>query len=181
MGSRLEQQARVGQPADRRGVLRGRVRGRPLIAAEGIRLLARDRLHAGQEVVDHVQLGLRVVTDLRRALVADTGHRGLDRGDALRDELDDDAPAIGGVGDATDVAGLLQAVDDAGDRAGRQPHEIGQPAGGGRPAIDEDLERLDIGLREAEPDRDGLPEERPLEVDATQGTKDGIDGFAIHG
>ena len=92
------------------------------------------------------QLGVRVVADLRRALVADAGHRGLDRGDALRDELDDDPAAVGRVGDAADVAGLLEAVDDPGDGAGRQAHELGQPAGRGRAAVDEHLEGLDIGL-----------------------------------
>ena len=106
-----------------------------------------------------MELGLRVVADLRCTLVADAGHRGLDRGDALRDEFDDDASAVGGVGDATNVPRLLQAIDDPGDGTGRQPHEVGQPAGRGRPAVDQDLERLDVGLREPEPDRDGLPEE----------------------
>ena len=110
-----------------------------------------------------------------RAMVASTA------GHAVGHELDDDAPPVGRVGDPADVAGLLQAVDDAGDRAGRQAHEVGQPAGGRRAAVEEHLERLDVGLGQAEPEGDRLAEERPLEVDPAQGAEDGIDRFAIHG
>ena len=181
VGARLEQEARPVQAADRGGVL-GSTSAR-LVAGfpERGRLLVPDRRHAGQEVVDDGQLGLRVSADLRRALVADARHGCLDTSHALRHELDDDAPAVGRIGDAAHIAGLLEAVDHAGDRAGRQAREVGQHAGGRRAAVEEHLERLDIGLGQAEPEGHRVAEQRPLEVDAAQGAEDGIDRFAVHG
>ena len=107
--------------------------------------------------------------------------RRLDGGHLLGDDLDDDPPPVGRVGDAPHIARLLEAVDDAGDGAGRQAHQLGQPAGGRRAGVEEDLERLDVGLGQAEPDGDRLAEERALEVHAAQGAEDGIDRFAVHG
>ena len=154
----------------------------PVRADPGARSPPRgDRRHARQEVVDDGQLGLRVAADLVRALVADAGHGRLDCGHPLRDELDDHAPAVGRVGDPADVAGLLEPVDDAGDGAGRQAHELGQAAGGGGAGVDEHLERLDVGLGQAEADGHRLPEERALEVDPAQRPDDRIDPIAVHG
>ncbi len=119
--------------------------------------------------------------DLGRALLAEVGHRRLHLGHLLRDQLDDDPPAIGRVGDAPDVARLLEAVDDAGDRAGRQAHQLRQPAGRRGAGVEQDLERLDVRLGQAEADRHGLPEERALEVHPAQRPDDRIDGFAVHG
>ena len=181
MGARLEQETRPIQAADRRGVLRATVGpGLPAVPERG-RLLEPDLGHAGQEVVDDGELGRGVLADLRRALVADAGHRCGDSRDAVGHELDDDAPPIGGVGDTAHVAGLLQAIDDAGDRAGGQARQVGQLARGRRAAVDEHLERLDVGLGQAEPEGHRVAEERPLEVDTTQGAEDGIDRIAIDG
>ena len=44
-----------------------------------------------------------------------------------------------------------------------------------------DLEGLDVRLGQAEPDGDGLAEERALEVDPAQGPEDRIDVLAVHG
>ena len=149
--------------------------------SEGRRLVAGDVCHARQEVIDDGELALAEVADLDRALLADAGHRGLDIRDLLGNDLDDDSPPIGRIGDPADVAGLLEPVDDAGDRAGRQAHQVGQLAGRRGPAVDEQLERLDVGLGEAEADGDGLAEERALEVDPAQRPDDGIDACAVHG
>ena len=49
------------------------------------------------------------------------------------------------------------------------------------PRVEEHLEGLDVRLGQAEPDGDGLAEQRPLEIDPAEGAEDGIDRFAIHG
>ena len=121
------------------------------------------------------KLGVAVVADLVGARLADPVERRLHAGNLVGHDLDDDPPAVGRVGDAPDVAGLLEPVDDPGDRAGRQAHELRE-----RPAVvdarvDEDLERLDVGLGQAEPDGHGLAEERSLEVDPAQRPEDRID------
>ena len=67
--------------------------------------------------------------DLARALLADPGHGGGDGFDLLGHDLDDHPPAIGGVGYAADISGPLEPIDHAGDRARRQPHDVGQLAG----------------------------------------------------
>jgi hypothetical protein len=61
-----------------------------------------------------------VAADLLGALVGEPVERRLDGGDPLGDDLDDHPPAVGGVGDSADVARLLEPVDDARDRAGRE-------------------------------------------------------------
>ena len=48
-------------------------------------------------------------------------------------------------------------------------------------AVEEHLEGLDVRLGQAEPDGDGLAEERALEVDPAEGPEDRIDVVAIHG
>ena len=117
----------------------------------------------------------RVLADLDGALVADPVERRLDRGDPVGDELDDDPPAVGGVGDTPDIAGLLEPVDDARDGARGEAHELGQATGGGGAGVDEDFEGLDVGLGQAEADGDGLAEERALEIHPAQGPEDGVD------
>jgi len=107
--------------------------------------------------------------------------RRLDRDHLLRDELDDHAPAVGRVGDAPDVASLLEAVDDARHRAGRQAHQLRQATGRRGAAIEQHRQRLDVRFGQAEPDRHGLPEERALEVHPPQRADDGIDLVAVHG
>ena len=124
MGARLEQEACPAQPPDGCGVLGSGVACLFGAAPQGGRLVAPDRRHARQEVVDDGQLGFGVVIDLRRALVADPGHGRCDCRDAVGHELDDDAPSIAGVGDTAHVAGLLQAIDDARDRAGGQARQV---------------------------------------------------------
>ena len=99
----------------------------------------------------------------------------LDRGDLLGDHLDDHPPPVRRIGDPPDVARLLEAVDDAGDRAGGEARDLRQPAGRGGAHVDELLEGLDVGLGQAEADRHGLAEERALEVDPPKRAEDGID------
>ena len=158
----------------RRGAL---VRG----LAQGRGLLARDRGHARQEVVDDRKLGLAVVADLVGARLADPAQRRLDAGHLVGHDLDDHAPPVGRVGDAPDVARLFEPVDDPGHRTGRQAHQVRQRAGGRRARVDEDLERLDVGLGEAEPDGHRLAEERSLEVDPAQRSQHRVDLIAVHG
>ena len=62
-----------------------------------------------------------------------------------------------------------------------RPGQLGQPAGRRRAHVHERLERLDVGLGQAEPDRHGLAEERALDVDAAERADDGIDVVAVHG
>ena len=144
-------------------------------------LLARDRRHARQEVVDDGKLGLAVVADLVGARFADPAERRLDAGHLLGHDLDDHPTPVGRVGDAPDVARLLEPIDDPGHRAGRQAHDIRQRAGGRRARVDEDLERLDVGLGEAEADGHRLAEERSLQVDPTQRAQHRVDLIAVHG
>ena len=99
----------------------------------------------------------------------------------LGDDFDDHPSAIGRVGDAPDVAGLLEAVDDPGDGTRREPGDLRQLPGGRRPHVEELLERLDVGLRQSEADGHRLAEERSLDVHPPQRPEDGIDVLAIHG
>src|SRR5206468_12294524 len=112
---------------------------------------------------------------------ADPAERRLDRGHLLWNDLDDHPPAVSWIGDTPDVAALLEAVDDAGDGAAREPGQLRQPARRRVAHVHQGLERLDVGLGPASPDRDGLPEERALKVHPTQGPDDGIDVVAVHG
>ena len=112
--------------------------------------------------------------DLLRSGLTDPAERRLDRGDLLGDDLDDDPAPVGRVGDPADVAGLLEPVDDAGDGAARQPGQLGEPAGGCGSELHQRLERLDVGLGQAEADRHGLAEERALDVDAAKRADDRI-------
>ena len=181
MGARLEQEARPAQPPDGCGVLgsaSARLIGDSLSAVASSCLIAAMRVRKSSMTASSASEYWPISDALlspTRAMVASTA------GHALRHELDDDAPAIGGIGDPAHIAGLLQAIDDAGDRAGRQAREVGQHAGGRRAAVEEHLERLDVGLGQAEPEGHRVAEQRPLEVDAAQGAEDGIDQFAVHG
>src|SRR5205823_1701568 len=88
-----------------------------------------------------------------------------DRGELGRarvEQADHDLAAIRGMLVAPDEAGLLQAIEDAGDRAGGEPGLLGeQPRGHGlrrrRPL--RDVEALVIGDAEPEPVGDRLVEE----------------------
>ena len=163
-----EQQARAAQAADRGRVFRLASAFPIRSAAEHVGLIARDRGHARQEVVDHRQLIVRVPPHLRGALLAESGHRRLDRGHLFRDELDDDPPAIRGVGDSPDVTGLLESIDHPRDGTGCEAHQLGQPAGRRGAGVEQHLEGLDVRLGQAEADRHRLPEERALEIDPAQ-------------
>jgi len=88
--------------------------------------------------------------------------------DLFGDHFDDDPPSVGGIRHASHVPGLLQPVDDAGHGTRGQAHHLGQAAGGRLARVDEDLESLDIGLGEPEPQCHRLAEERALEVHAPQ-------------
>ena len=85
------------------------------------------------------------------------------------------------VGDPSDVAGLFEAIDDARDGAGGEAHQLGEPPGGRRAAVQQHLEGLDVGLGETEADGHGLAEEGALEVHPAKGPDDRIDVLAIHG
>jgi hypothetical protein len=184
VGPRPEGQPGTLEPAHRGDVLRG---GRATVGRDLARLPQRfslfavDPLHLLEEVIDQRELGIRVLRHLLGTLALDPVERDPDVGDLLRDDLDDHAAAVGGVGDTPHIAGLLEAIDDARDRAGREPGDLRQLAGGRRAHVDELLERLDVGLRQAEADRDGLAEERPLDVHPPQRPEDGIDVLSIHG
>ena len=77
---------------------------------------------------------------------------------ALRHRLDDHPPPVGGVGDAPHVARLLEAVDHARRRAGRQRGELAEAADGHRALRGEEAEAVDVRGREAEPLGDDLGE-----------------------
>ena len=102
-------------------------------------------------------------------------------GEALGHDLDDDAPPIGRVGRAPHVAGLLEAVEHARDRAGRQVEQLGEATRGDRVAVDEQLERLDVRLGQAQADGDRLPEDLAVEVDLAERADDRVDrGITFH-
>ena len=70
--------------------------------------------HPREEVVDRGELLGRVAVDLGGGGPFERIEQRLDGGDPLGDDFDDDPPAVGRVGDASDVARLLEPVDDAG-------------------------------------------------------------------
>jgi hypothetical protein len=173
---RLEQAGyvrRVPDPTDRRRVIVELVPER-MSAVEATMARVTDK--SASEIGHYSEAELAVINDFLGRMAAITHAEAT----ALRYELDDDAAPVGGIGDAPDVAGLLEPVDHAGDRTGGQAREVGQPPGGRRARIDEDLEGLDVRLGQAEPDGHGLPEQGALEVDVPQGAQHGVDGFAVH-
>ena len=136
--ARLEQETCTIQATDRGRVL-GLRAGLPVgRVAKGVRLVTRHRRHPRQKVVDDGQLLVGVLRDLGGGLLAELVHRGLDRDHLLGDELDDHASAVGRVGDTPDVAPLLEAVDDARDRAGRQAHQLREATGRRSAGIQQD-------------------------------------------
>ena len=177
-----ERQPGGADAAERRGVLgrAGRL-GRVAFGRcpEAGRLGLGEVGHPRQEVVDERELLRRVAADLllRRAL--ERLEQRLDGRHPLGHDLDDDAPAVGRVGRAPDVAGLLEPVDDAGDGARGQAHQLGQLAGGRGAGVDQQLERVDVRLAETEPDGDRLAEDRSLEVDAPEGPDDAVDALSL--
>jgi hypothetical protein len=76
VGAGLEQEPGPVEAADRCRVLRGIVARRSGCVTERGGLGVRDGGHPAQEVVDDGELGLRIVADLRGALVGHAGHRG---------------------------------------------------------------------------------------------------------
>ena len=148
---------------------------------QGRGLFARDGGHTREEVIDDCKLRLAVVADLVGARVADPAERRLDAGHVLGHDLDDHAPPIGRVGDAPDVARLFEPIDDPGHGAGREAHQVRERAGSRRARVDEDLERLDVGLGKAKPDGHRLAEERALEVDPAQRSQHRVDLITVHG
>ena len=135
--------------------------------------------HPRQEVVDERELLRGVAADLllRRAL--ERREQRLDGRHPLGHDLDDDPPAIGRIGRAPDVAGLLEPIDDPGDRARGQAHQVGQLARRRGAGVDQQLERVDVRLAETEPDGDRLAEDRSLEVDAPEGPDDAVDTLSF--
>ncbi len=85
-----------------------------------------------------------------------------------------------GIGLTPDVAGLFESVDDPGHGAGGQAHQVRQATSGRGTAVQEDLQRFDIGLGETEAERHGLTEDGALEVDAPQRAEHGVDLLAVH-
>ncbi len=141
-----------------------------------------DRRHPGQEVVDESELLGRVLRELGLGGVVGGGEESLQRGQLLGDHLDDDPTSIGRVGDTADIARLLESIDEPRDGPGREAHELGQPSGRGRAGVDEQLERTDIRVAQAEPDGHALAEDLALEVDPPECSDDGVEGgIAIHG
>jgi hypothetical protein len=76
---------------------------------------------------------------------------------------------------------LLEAVDDARDRARCQPGDLAELARRRRAHVDELLEGLDVRLGQPEADRDRLAQERALEVHPPERPEDLIDVVAFHG
>ena len=185
LGAAAERESRRVEPAQRRAVL-GRAAGDRRVVLGGRSqaggLGLGQRGHPAEEVVDRGQLLGGVLADLGLGGALERAHQGLEARRALRDDLDDDPPAIGGVGGSPHVARLLEAVDHPGDGARGHAHELGELAGRGRAAVEEELEGVDVRLGQAEPDGDGLAEDRALEVDAAKGLDDRLHRLiAIHG
>src|SRR4029078_10882220 len=104
---RPEGQPGTLEPAHRGDVLRG---GRATVGRDLARLPQRfslfavDPLHPLEEVIDQRELGIRVLGHLLGALALDPVERDPDVGDLLRDDLDDKAAAVVGVGDTSRLA-----------------------------------------------------------------------------
>ncbi len=84
------------------------------------------------------------------------GRRDLRR--ARRDRRQRDAPAVGGIGPAHDVAGALEPVDDAGHGAAREPGQLREPAGREAGIGDHELQAAEVGRVHAEVVGEGLIE-----------------------
>ena len=67
-----------------------------------------------------------------------------------------------GSGDPPHVAGLLEAVDHPGRRAGRQASQLRQPAHGQAALLIQDVQAFDVAAGQPETIRDGLAEEGGL-------------------
>ena len=132
-----------------------------------------------EEVVDRGELLGGVAVDLVGGGSLERIEQRLDGGHPLGDDFDDDPSAVGRVGDASDVARLLEPVDEPGDRARGQAHDLGELAGRGRPGVDQELEGVDVGLGEAQSDGDGLAEDRALEVDPSKRPDDAFDALSL--
>ena len=70
---------------------------------------------------------------------------------------------------------MLEAVEHARDRTGGQVEALGQAPRGNGIAVHEVLERLDVGLREAQAHGNGLPEDLPMEIDLAKRADDGVE------
>jgi hypothetical protein len=133
------------------------------------------RTPAVEEVQDDGQLGIAVAGgELLGA--ADQGAEDLGgaRG-GQRGGLHEHAAAVGGIGAAVRIAGLLQAVDDGGDPAGRQAQGIGQGCGGQRSEAADEVKGSMVGAVEAELVGAELVEPVDLGGDGAQCRLDGLD------
>ncbi len=75
---------------------------------------------------------------------------------AITGGLDDDAPAVGRIRDPAHEAGLLEPVDQAGGRAGREAGDLADAPDGHRALDGEPAEDVDVGGGEAQALRDAL-------------------------
>src|SRR3954447_7179546 len=110
-----------------------------------LRRLPEERDHALQF------LGGEAVSQARRPV---GGHRTPDLvGPRVppRGHLDLDAAAVLWIGDATGIAGALEAVDHPGHRAARQPGALRELARGEPAAALDDVDRVEVGAVEPEP------------------------------
>ena len=106
----------------------------------------------------------------------------VDRADLLQDLVhvggDDDAPPVGLVALAADVAGLLQPVDHRGDGpAGAQAGAFRQLTGGGRSLAHQQADRLEVGAVEAAGARDRVLEQHGVRHEVAHDVGHARDGL----
>src|SRR5215831_1897822 len=91
--------------------------------------------------------------------------------------LDEDAPAVARVACAPCEAFLLEAVDDGRDRAGAEAHALGEPAGGHRAFLVEEVEAAVRVAVEAEELRDLRIEDLGRRLGGAHGSDELADQF----
>ena len=131
-------------------------------AAQALGLAREQRPGAAEEVAD----GLHLLGAVARVqLLPGAPERAEDLGELARavvDHADDHLAAIVRVLLAPDEPGLLQAIEHAGDRAGGQPGELGELAGGHRLAAsgaEDEVEALLVGEPDSQTVGDRLVEQ----------------------
>ncbi len=117
---------------------------------------------SGEEVRDRPALVAGVAIEELAGLPVERLELGEDLLGSAGQQPDDDPPPVDRVGLAPGISGLLESVQDPGDRPARKAAELGQPTGGEVRLQHRQLETAEVGGIQPEAGREGVVEgDRP--------------------